>query len=313
MHRLSSLLLFVLIISLIAAPAALGQTATATLFIEARDPGGAALAGVEVVLVNQATGVERRAETTAQGTVAVSLLPAGVYTATGALDGHKKAVVQDLRLEAGGKGTLELLLIPGAFTESVVVSADLTRLRAGNSAIGESFDGRTLVMMPVDTRDFLQFTYQTPGAVPPAPGSRLSTQANTGVNVSGAREAANNFLLDGVDNNDLFLNRIVVTPSLDAVQEFTLIQNTYDAEYGRNAGAQVSVVSKSGTSELRGSLFEYFRNEAFDARGVFDPAGEPKPGFDRHQFGATIGGPIPAWPAFFFTSVEGLRTRAAGR
>jgi hypothetical protein len=312
MHRLSSsVLVNIIAIVLTATSSAFAQTATASLFIEARDPSDALLPGVDVVLVNQATRVERRVTTTAEGTVLVSLLPAGVYTANASLHGHKKAVVQDLRLEAGGKGTLDLLLIPGAFTESVVVSADLTRLRAGNSAIGESFDGRTLVMMPVDTRDFLQFTYQTPGAVPPAPGSRLSTQANTGVNVSGAREAANNFLLDGVDNNDLFLNRIVVTPSLDAVQEFTLLQNTYDAEYGRNAGAQVNVVSKSGTSELRGSLFEYFRNEALDARGVFDPEGEPKPTFDRHQFGGTVGGPIPRWPGFYFASIEGLRTRAA--
>jgi hypothetical protein len=312
MHRPSSfVLLLTTALVLIATPAALAQTATASLFIEARDTSDALLPGVEVVLVNQATHVERRVATGAEGTVLLSLLPAGVYTAHASLAGHKQAVVQDLRLQAGGKGTLDLLLIPGAFTESVVVSADLARLRAGNSAIGESFDGRTLVMMPVDTRDFLQFTYQTPGAVPPAPGSRLSTQANTGVNVSGAREAANNFLLDGVDNNDLFLNRIVVTPSLDAVQEFTLLQNTYDAEYGRSAGAQVNVVSKSGTSELRGSLFEYFRNEALDARGVFDPAGEPKPRFERHQFGGTLGGPIPGWPGFFFANVEGLRTRAA--
>ena len=101
-------------------------------------------------------------------------------------------------------------------------------------------------MMPVENRDFLQFTYQSPGAATPAPGSRLSTQANAGVNVSGAREAANNFLLDGVDNNDLFLNRLVVTPSLDAIQEFTLVQNTYDAEYRRNSGAQVNVVTQVG-------------------------------------------------------------------
>ena len=142
-------------------------------------------------------------------------------------------------------------------TESVVVSADVSRLQPGGGAIGQVFDGRTLVMMPMDTRDFLQFTYQAPGAAPPAPGSRLSSEGNAGVNVSGAREAANNFLLDGTDNNDLFLNRLVATPSLDAIQEFTLVQNTYDAESGRNAGAQVNVVLKSGSSDTHGSLFEY--------------------------------------------------------
>ncbi len=255
-------------------PAA-AQTATATLIVEARDSAGALLPGVEVRLVNQATAVERVTTTTDAGTAIVALLPAGHYTATASLTGFKKDVVKDLRLEAGGKGNLDLVLIVGAFEESVIVSADAGRLRAGGSTLGESFEGRLLVMMPVENRDFLQFTYQSPGAATPAPGSRLSTQANAGVNASGAREAANNFLLDGVDNNDLFLNRLVATPSLDAVQEFTLVQNTYDAEYGRNSGAQVNVVTRSGGSRARGSLFEYWRTEALDAQGVFDPPGEP--------------------------------------
>ena len=215
----------------------------------------------------------------------------------------------DLRLDAAGKGTLALVLVPGPYTESVVVSADVSRLQPGGGAIGEVYDGRTLVMMPMDTRDFLQFTYQSPGAAPPAPGSRLSSEGNAGVNVSGAREAANNFLLDGTDNNDLFLNRLVATPSLDAIQEFTLVQNTYDAEYGRNAGAQVNVVLKSGSSDTHGSLFEYFRHEALDARGVFDPPDEDKPRFRRNQFGGTLGGPLPGIRGLYFASVEGLTTQ----
>jgi hypothetical protein len=293
------------------AGAAAAQTPTATLFIEARDSTGNLLPNVEIRLRNQSTGVERVTTTTAQGTAVVPLLPAGIYTASSRLEGFKTNVVQDLRLDAAGKGTLDLVLFPGGFEDQIIVSADLTRLRAGNTAIGEAFDGRMLVMMPVENRDFLQFTYQSPGAATPAPGSRLSTQGNAGVNLSGAREAANNFLLDGVDNNDLFLNRIVVNPSLDAIQEFTLVQNTYDAEYGRNAGAQVNVVLKSGGQQLRGSLFEYFRHEALDARGVFDPRGEDKPIFRRHQFGGTAGGPLGRRSNFFFASVEGLRTRAA--
>ena len=124
--------------------------------------------------------------------------------------------------------------------------------------------------------------------------SRLSTQGNTGVNSSGAREAANNFLLDGVDNNDLFLNRLVINPSLDAVQEFALIQNTYDAEYGRSAGAQVNMVVKSGTNDVHGTAYEFFRDSALDARNVLQPADSPTPPQQRHQYGGTIGGPIGA-------------------
>lgn len=305
-------LVTVLVGVLIGPVCASAQTATATLFIEARDTSGAVVADVEVRLASQSTGIERIVTTSVQGTAVVPLLPAGVYTASAARPGFKKDVVTDLRLDAGGKGNLDLVLVPGPYEESVTVSADASRLRSGSSALGESFDGRTLVMMPVDQRDFLQFTYQSPGAATPAPGSRLSSEGNnSGVNVSGAREAANNFLLDGVDNNDLFLNRLVVTPGLDAIQEFTLVSNTYDAEYGRNSGAQVNVVLKSGGSRTRGSLFEYFRHEAIDARGVFDLPSEPKPLFRRHQFGGTLGGAIPKLPSFYFVSLEGLRTRDA--
>jgi hypothetical protein len=287
------------------------QTATATLFIQARDSAGAPLSGVDVRLVNQATAIDRGAATGAAGTVAVPLLPAGTYTAIASRAGFKKEVVNDLRLEAGGKGNLDLVLIAGSFEESIVVSADAGRLGMRDSSIGESFEGRVLVMMPVESRDFLQFTYQSPGAATPAPGSRLSTQANAGVNASGAREAANNFLLDGVDNNDLFLNRLVVTPSLDAIQEFTVVQNTYDAEYGRNSGAQVNVVTRSGGSRAHGSLYEYWRDDALDARGAFDPPDQEAPLYRRHQFGGTAGGPIARLPSFYFASVEGLWIRNA--
>ena len=156
------------------------QTATATLVVEARDAGGALLPAVEVRLVNQASAVERVAMTTSAGTLTVPLLPAGVYRVTASVAGFKKEVVNDVRLEAGGKGTLDLVLVPGSFEESIVVSADAARLKTGDSTLGESFEGRLLVMMPVENRDFLQFTYQSPGAATPAPGSRLSTQAQRG-------------------------------------------------------------------------------------------------------------------------------------
>src|SRR4029079_10694909 len=110
--------------------------------------------------------------------------------------------------------------------------------------------------------------YQAPGVATPAPGSRLSTQGNIGLNSAGAREASNNFLLDGVDNNDLFLNRLVVNPSLDAIQEFSLQQNTYDAEYGRSAGAQMNMVVKSGTNDVHGTAYEFFRDSKLDARNI---------------------------------------------
>ena len=297
---------------MLAVPArAVSQTATGTLFIEAKDETGAMLPGVVVMLTNQENGVGRRGTTNPQGMLVVPLLPAGAYTLAAALDGFKTEVVRDIRVQAAVKGTLTLVMSPGAMTEQVVVRADETTLRIGNSTVGEVFDSETLLTLPVTERDALQFTYHAPGMAPPAPGSRLSTQGNIGLNSSGAREASNNFLLDGVDNNDLFLNRLVVNPSLDAIEEVSLLQNTYDAEYGRSAGAQVNMVIKSGTSKLHGSAYEFFRDSALDARNPFEPADQPQTELRKHQFGGTLGGPIGRWPSFYFANVEAITAKEA--
>ncbi len=208
----------------------------------------------------------REGTTSSSGLLVIPLLTAGTYTLQAVRDGFKTEIVRDIAVQAGVRGTVAVVLVPGAVSEQVIVSADLSTLRAGSGTVGTVFEGETLVTVPVSERDVIQFTFQAPGVAPPSPGSRLSTQGNTGLNNSGSREAANNFLLDGVDNNDLFLNRLVVNPSLDAVKEVSLLQSTYDAEHGRSAGAQVNVVIKSGTRTLRGSAYEYFRDEAFDAR-----------------------------------------------
>lgn len=291
------------------------QTATATLFVHARDQSGGLLPGVAVELVQETTGIRRTGVTSVYGSLVMPLLPPGRCTLTASLAGFKSEVIRDIRLEAGVKATLDLLLLPGSPDEKVVVSADISTLRPGNSTIGEVFDNRTLITMPLNGREFLQLSLLAPGAAPPAPGSRLSTQANSGVNISGAREAANNFLLDGVDNNDLFLNRFVFNPNPDAIQEFTVLANNYDAEYGRNAGAQVNVVLKSGGSDVHGSAYEYFRHSAMDARNFFDLPDQPIPLLRQNQFGGTLGGPFSARSGqprhFYFLSVEGSRAKRA--
>src|SRR5258708_37319776 len=213
------------------------QTAGATLLVEARDPGGASVPGVLVTLASQDTGLERAGVTVDDGTVWLVRLPAGAYTLTAVRGGSKTEVIRGIHIEAAGRGRITVLLKPGEYTEQVVVEADATTLRIGNSAVGSVFDGETLLALPVAEREALAFAGQAAGMAPPAPGSRLSTQGNTGVNSAGAREASNNYLLDGVDNNDQFLNRLVINPNLDAIQEFLLLQNTYHAEDGPSAGA----------------------------------------------------------------------------
>ena len=287
------------------------QTAGATLLVEARDQTGAPLPGVVVTITGDDTGIQRTGTTTDDGTVWLVRLPAGTYTLSGRRGGFKTEIVRHLRLDAAGRGRIALVFTPGAYTEEVAVEADAASLQIGNSAVGAVFDSETLLTLPVPEREVLEFASQAAGVAPPAPGSRLSTQGNTGVNSAGARESSNNYLLDGVDNNDQFLNRLVINPSLDAVQEFSLLQNTYDAEYGRSAGAQLNMVLKSGTRAVHGSLYEFFRDSALDARNALAPAGLAKPERQRHQFGGTIGGPLWRPLSFYFLSAEAINGREA--
>ena len=298
-----------LILGALALPAR-AQTAGATLLVEARDAGGAAVPGVLVTVASQDTGLERAGVTVDDGTVWLARLSAGAYTLTATRGGFKTEVIRSIHIEAAARGKITLLMKPGEYTEQVVVEADATTLRIGNSAVGSVFDSETLQGLPVAEREALAFAAQAPGMAPPAPGSRLSTQGNTGVNSAGAREAANNYLLDGVDNNDQFLNRLVINPSLDAIQEFALLQNTYDAEYGRSAGAQLNMVLKSGTRTLHGSLYEFFRHSALDAPNPLDTTAA-KPLSQRHQFGGTLGGRLKLPLSFYFLSAEGIDGREA--
>jgi hypothetical protein len=185
----------------------------------------------------------------------------------------------------------------------------ITQIESGS--VGQLTDNQQMTTLPLNEREFLQLALLGPGAVPPAPESRLSTQSNSGINVNGAREASNNFLLDGVDNNDLFLNRLVVNPSVDAIDEFKIQSSSYEAEYGRNGGAQVNVTLKSGTNDIHGSLFEFLRNSSLDAKNFFDLPYLKILIFQRSQFGGRLGGAIAKSGLFITCIFEGLRTRSA--
>jgi len=287
------------------------QTAGATLLVDARDESGAPVPGALVTVTSQETGLERVGTTVDDGTVWLVRLPAGTYTLSAVRGGFKTEVIKGIKIDAAARGRVAVTFKTGAYTEQVVVEADASTLRIGNSAVGAVFDSETLQTLPVPQREPLEFATQAAGMAPPAPGSRLSTQGNTGVNSAGAREAANNYLLDGVDNNDQFLNRLVINPSLDAIQEFALLQNTYDAEYGRSAGAQLNMVLKSGTRLVHGSAYEFFRDSALDARNALDDGSLPKPELQRHQFGGTIGGPLWLPRSFYFINAEGIDGREA--
>ncbi len=285
------------------------QAPPSRLVVEITDATGGAVAGVAIVVTESSTGLVRRITTTAGGRAAFTALPPGTYTLTATLTGFKTEVVRDIRLASGVEATLPLTLAAGPFSEQVVVAADAATLRFGTAAVGHVFNRETIASLPLNDRDILRVATHGAGVSPPAPGSRLSTQGNSGLNITGAREAANSFLLDGLDNNDLFIGRLVMTPSVEAVQEIALLQNTYAAEHGRSAGAHVNMVLRSGTRDWNGSLYDFIRHSALDARNHLQAAGEPRASLTRHLFGGSLGGPVASRSSFLFANVEGLRAR----
>src|SRR5208337_265005 len=205
-------------------------------------------------------------------------------------------------------------------SEQVVVTESVPLVQTDTSTLGQVIERKQVSELPLNERNFLTFALLVPGGQLPVQGSMNSTQGGA-ISVNGAREQSNDFLLDGVDNNDLYINQYSVLPSVDAIQEFKVQSGNYSAEFGRSGGAQVNVVLKSATNQFHGSGFEFVRNRNMDAKNFFDQPDctpdsivgtcGPIPRLDRNQFGGTLGGPIQKDKTFFFASYEGLRLRQA--
>ena len=210
-------------------------------------------------------------------------------------------VNQDQRADV----TLSVSPVGGIRIESVYDA----QLKRDSASLGTVVENRQVTGLPLDGRNFYELSLLVPGAVPPAQGSAGSARGDFSFSVNGAREDANNFLLDGVYNVDPKLNTFGVRPSVEAIREFEMLTSTYDASFGRNPGAQVNVILNSGSNDFHGSLFEFHRNAALDARNFFAPGGEAKPKYIRNQFGGSIGGPIKQNRTFFFADYEGTRSR----
>ena len=308
--RLALPLIFFLI-GWVPAERAHAQSATATLFGGVVDQTGAPLADVRIRITKEETGISRTATSGPEGHFVFPLMTPGAYSAVAALRGFRTEIVKGIWLSVGEMATLDFELKVGGIQEEITVIAQRTLVEVATAARGSVVREEEMASLPLNRRQYLELALLGPGVAPPAAGSRLSVQANSSVNVGGAREASNNFLLDGVDNNDLFINRMVVNPSVDAIREFRIHSANYDAEYGRSGGAQVNVVTKSGTNRFHGSLYEFLRNSRLDARNFFDPPEEKIPQFQRNQFGGTLGGPLVKARTFFFFNFEGVRTRRA--
>src|SRR5215831_2287617 len=290
------------LVILLFAPFAGAQAITGTIEGRVTDVSGAVLPGVDVTTTNESTGQVRSSVSNETGLYNVPLLQPGTYSVQASLPGFRSELRRGLLLEVDRTARVEIQLQVGEVSEKIEVMADAPLVQADNSSLGQVIDTQRVSELPLNGRQFLQLASLTPGVQPNSQGSNLSTQSGS-VNVNGAREVFNNFVLDGIDNNDSGPAQIVVIPSIDAIQEFKVQTSNFSAEYGRSAGGLINVTTKSGSNNLHGTLYEFLRNSAMDAKNFFDRPGKI-PGYIRNQFGGTLGGPIVANRTFFFAAYE---------
>ena len=291
---------------LLAAASLYAQTTRGSIGGQITDAAKKPVSSAAVALVNQETNQKRTAISGPRGDFLITLLDPGTYRLQVDAPGYRSHV-QDLVLDLNQEIRVEVPLLPGKTTEQVTVSATRTLLRTNSVAVGGVIDNRQVQGLPLDGRDFYELSLLLPGVVPAAEGSAASVRGSFAININGAREDANNFLLDGVYNGDPKLNGVAVSPPVDAVREFEVLSSTYDASFGRNGGGQVNVVLRSGGNQFHGTAYEFFRNAVFDARNYFAPSDTPAPQDQRYQFGGTLGGPIVKDRTFFFLDYQGTR------
>ncbi len=309
--KLSRLLVCALLAATLGA-VSLAQTTQGGIVGEVRDEKGASIVGAKISVTSPATGLTRDATTADNGIFRVLALPTGMYDIRAESPGFATTTVTGIEVGIDQIRTLDLVLRVSAKAETITVEANANLTQTESSKLGEIIDNRKVEDLPLNGRDFAQLARLNPGvAVSGGGGGQQGGEGNvSGFSSNGQRSTSNNFLVDGVDNNNYFAGEAAQLPSVDSIQEFEVQTNTFAAEYGRNSGSVVNLVTKSGTNQLHGSAYEFFRNDVLDARNFFNKERFPKSGLRLNQFGGTLGGPILKNKTFFFLNYEGFRRRA---
>jgi outer membrane receptor protein involved in Fe transport len=282
------------------------QSLRGTLGVTVRDGSRAVVRQAKLVLINKATATERTAETDKDGAFVFGALPPGDYRLVIDGPGFRKHV-QEFTLAVNQEQRAEIQIQPGDRTETVEVLGTRELLKTENASLSTIIDNKQITALPLDGRNFIELALLAPGAAAPAQGSAGTARGEFTFHANGSREDSNGFLLDGVYNADPKLNGVGITPAVDAIREFEVLTGNYDASFARNSGGQVNVVVKSGTNAFHGTLYEFYRNQAMDARNFFAPAGTD-PAYNRNQFGGALGGPLVRSKTFFFADYEGRRS-----
>lgn len=307
------------ILTLALSVCAFAQTSNGRIIGVITDPQGAVVPGAKISVTNVSTNETRQTVSGADGTYQVLDLPIGSYRVTAEHSGFTQVVTEPHDLLINQSLRIDIPLAIGKTSETVVVSGESLNVETVNSTIGQSVVGRAVQELPLNGRNVLDLAKTLPGVVETNPDSGAAAAGTgAGYSVAGGRSDSVTFLLDGGLNNDLLDNGIVLNPNPDTIAEFHVLQNNYTAEYGRNSGGIISVVTKSGTNEVHGDLFEFVRNNDFNANTFLNnEQGLSVPVLKRNQFGGTLGGPVTIPGVihgrdklFFFVGYQGQRQSA---
>src|SRR5438270_504874 len=268
------------------------------------DASGAAVAKAKVTIHNVATGIDRVVETDSDGNYQAASMPLGTYSVTIESAGMQKQVMNNVQLDVGSSVPVNAKLKVGNAAETVTITEATPVVETTTQTVSQVINQRTVQEIPLNGRHFVDLGLLIPGSVTPPQNGFLTAplrgQGSFAINTAGNREDTVNFMVNGINLNDMVQNQITFQPSINTVSEFKVDNSTYSAEYGRNSGAIVNIATRSGTNDFHGEMFEFLRNDALDARNFFDfcPPGvttcknQGRPPFKRNQFGANIGGPI---------------------
>jgi len=283
------------------------------------DATGATVAGAKVIIKSAALGIERTTETNTEGEYEVPALPPGSYEVQVQKPGFGTQVAKDVVLQVS-QNTLQNFSLTVAVSSVVVtVESTVPVIDSTTMTVGQVIDKNVVQEIPLNGRHFVDLALLVPGTVtPPQSGfltAPLRGQGSFAFNSAGGREDAVNFMINGVNLNDMVQNQVTFQPTINTVSEFKIDNSTYSAEFGRNSGSIVNIATRSGSDHFHGEAYDYLRNSYFDARNFFNPiltsSGAPNPQatLKRNQFGGDFGGPIFKGKTFFFLSYEGLRQR----
>jgi Carboxypeptidase regulatory-like domain len=302
-------LVVVCVLALIASPSLYGQ-ANGSFSGTVLDKSGSAIPGATVVATSQGTALARDVKTDTAGHYLIPLLPVGTYTIRVDANSFQSAESKDLNLQVDEARELDFSLAPATVTTTVAVSGEAIAVETTNPSLGQVITGQEVSQLPLNGRDFVQLATLTAGATAETnpnsfftsgSDSEVAARGSFSLSVGGSRPNSTDWLLDGVDNNELTAGGIGVFSSIDDIQEFKVLTYSYSAEFGTRAGPTVLVTTKSGTNNLHGSLYEFVRNTDLDAKGDFDTT---TPKFNLNQFGGSVGGPIRRNKLFFFLDGE---------